>query len=223
LFYVVLSVNKKKANTAIVQMGVIPLLCGSWLQVFYYHILGYSAYKEWYWISQLVLIVIILSLIVGLLYHAMRRIQFLPKVAWTVALLFGMNMGWGYWSLIYSMMTYHEWTAKDPYMDLASFLENHTEPGSVIGMTGGGNVGYFIHDRTIINMDGLINSYQYFELLKNKEAGKYLADIGMNYIMANLDLLDSLPYRGQYNAYMEWMDIRYGGKNLVRYHPTIQP
>ena len=108
-------------------------------------------------------------------------------------------------------------------MDLASFLEQHTEPGSVIGMTGGGNVGYFVHDRTIINMDGLINSYQYFELLKKKEAGKYLADLGMNYVMANLDLLDSLPYRGQYHPYMEWMDINYGGKNLVRYHSTIQP
>ena len=45
----------------------------------------------------------------------------------------------------------------------------------------------------------------------------------MTYIMANLDLLDSLPYRGQYNAYIEWMDVRYGGKNLVHYHPTVQP
>ena len=72
-------------------------------------------------------------------------------------------------------------------------------------------------------MDGLINSYTYFELLKNKEAGKYLADMGMNYVMANLDILDGLPYRGQYDAYMEWMDRRYGGKNLVHYHSEVQP
>jgi hypothetical protein len=223
LFYGILLLHRKKAKTAIVEMGVIPLLCASWLQIFYYHILGYAAYKEWYWINQLILSVIVLSLILGMLYRVVRRLPFASKAAWALAILFGVYMTWGYVSLIRATMTYNEWTAQDPYMDLASFLEQHTEPGSVIGMTGGGNVGYFIHDRTIVNMDGLINSYQYFELLQKKEAGKYLADIGMNYIMANLDLLDGLPYRGQYNAYMEWMDVRYGGKNLVHYHPTIQP
>jgi len=72
-------------------------------------------------------------------------------------------------------------------------------------------------------MDGLINSYEYFALLQKKEAGKYLADIGMNYILASMDLLDGLPYRGQYNEYMDWMDVNYGGKDLVHYGPTIQP
>jgi hypothetical protein len=223
LFYGVLWLHRKKAKTALVQLSVIPLLSGSWLQVFYYHILGYSAYKEWYWISQLILSVIVLSFIPGMLFQLIRKNRWAQQAAWAVAIVFGVNMILGYGLFIYSTMTYHEWTAKDPYMDLASFLEQHTEPGSIIGMTGGGNVGYFIHDRTIVNMDGLINSYQYFELLQKKEAGKYLADIGMNYIMANLDLLDSLPYRGQYNAYMEWMDVRYGGKNLVHYHATVQP
>lgn len=222
-FYGVLLLNRNKAKTAIMQMSIIPLLCGSWLQIFYYHILGYAAYKEWYWISQLILSVIILSLILGMLYRVIRKFPAASKAAWVIAIVFGSSMSWGYWSYVHATMTYHEWSAQDSYMDLASFLEQHTEPGSVIGMTGGGNVGYFIHDRTVVNMDGLINSYQYFELLKNKEAGKYLADIGMNYVMANIDLLDSLPYRGQYNAYMEWMDVRYGGKNLVHYHSTVQP
>lgn len=223
LFYGVLWLHRKKAKNALVQLSVIPLLSGSWLQIFYYHILGYSAYKEWYWISQLILSVIVLSFILGMLYQLIQKNQWAQQAAWAVAILFGVSMSWGYGSFIHATMTYHEWTVKDPYMDLASFLEQHTEPGSIIGMTGGGNVGYFIHDRTVVNMDGLINSYQYFELLQKKEAGKYLADIGMNYIMANLDLLDGLPYRGQYSAYMEWMDVRYGGKNLVHYHPTVQP
>ncbi|MGE5644028.1 MAG: hypothetical protein ACM3Y8_13540, partial [Byssovorax cruenta] len=223
LFYVILWINKRKAKTAIAQLGVIPLFCASWLQVFYYHALGYSAYKEWYWITQLVLVVIILGIMLGMLAQAIRKTVFASRLIWAVAILFGMYMGARYWLVIHATMTYHEWAASEPYMDLASFIEQHTEPGSVIGMTGGGNVGYFIHDRTVINMDGLINSYQYFELLKKKEAGEYLAEIGMNYVMANLDLLDGLPYRGQYHPYMEWMDVNYGGKNLVRYHPIVQP
>ena len=223
LFYLVLLLNKRKAKTAIAQLGVIPLLCGSWLQVFYYHALGYSAFKEWYWITQLVLVVIILSLILGMLVQIARKSPVARQFVWAVAIVFGAYMGARYWLVIHATMTYNEWSANDPYMDLASFIEQHTEPGSVIGMTGGGNVGYFIHDRTIINMDGLINSYQYFELLKKREAGKYLADIGMNYVMANLELLDGLPYRGQYYPYLEWMDVNYGGKSLVHYHPMIQP
>ena len=222
-FYLILFMNKRKAKSAIAQLGIIPLFTGSWLQVFYYHALGYSAYKEWYWITQLVLIVIILSVMLGLLVQRIRKSPVAMQFIWGMAILFGAYMGARYWLVIHATMSYHEWTANDPYMDLASFLERHTEPGSVIGMTGGGNVGYFIHDRKIINMDGLINSYQYFELLKKKEAGKYLADLGMNYVMANLDLLEGLPYRGQYHPYMEWMDVNYGGKNLVRYHSTFQP
>jgi hypothetical protein len=84
-------------------------------------------------------------------------------------------------------------------------------------MTGGGNAGYFIHDRTVINMDGLINSSEYFQLLKKREAGDYLAEIGMDYILANVTILDQLPYKGQYEAYYQWTNDRYGGKELIRY------
>jgi hypothetical protein len=144
-------------------------------------------------------------------------------MAWAVTIFFGVYMIHGYWSMIQSSMTYNTWSAADPYMDLATFLEGRTEPGSIIGLTGGGNVGYFIKDRTIINMDGLINSYEYFQLLKERQAGKYLADIGMDYILASMDLLDGPPYRGQFSAFMEWMDRNYGGKELVRYHSLVQP
>ena len=45
-------------------------------------------------------------------------------------------------------MPYNHWSPDTPYMDIVPLLEEHTEPGSLIGLTGGGNVGYFIHDRT---------------------------------------------------------------------------
>jgi hypothetical protein len=222
-FYLSLLINRNKAKTAIAQLCVIPLFCASWLQIFYYHGQAYAAYREWYWITQLILVVIGLSIIIGMSYQFIRRVPFAHAITWVVAAIFGMYLGASYWSDIRTNMTHHEWSARDPYMDMAAFLEQNTEPGSVIGMTGGGNVGYFIQDRTIINMDGLINSNGYFELLQNKEAGKYLADQGMNYVMANLGILDGLPYRGQYNDFIERQDLQFGGKNLVRYRSTIQP
>jgi hypothetical protein len=220
IFYCLLLINRNKAKTAISWLGIIPLLCGAVLQVFYYHMLGYSAYKDWYWILQMVLIVLVLSLMLGMLYQAVRKVKWADRIAWGLAAVFGVYLGSGYWSYVNSNMTHGEWAAGTPYMELSAFLEEHTEPGSVIGMTGGGNAGYFIKDRTVVNMDGLINSYQYFQLLKEKEAGKYLADMGMNYVLANIQLLDGLPYRGQYRDYLQRTEFRYGGKELSHYRAS---
>jgi len=55
----------------------------------------------------------------------------------------------------------------------AQFIEAHTRPGDVIGMTGGGLIGYFVPDRTVINLDGLINSPAYFDLLRQNRLDEY--------------------------------------------------
>jgi hypothetical protein len=114
-------------------------------------------------------------------------------------------------------MQYNVWSPDDPYMDIVPLLEANTEPGSMIGMTGGGNPGYFIHDRTVLNMDGLISSYPYFEALQKKEAAAFLYDIGLDYVLANPYILSQQPYMGQFDKYMAATDIRYGGKQLMRY------
>ena len=220
VFYCLLLIRKNKAKTALARLSVIPLLCGAWFQVFYYHMQGYSAYKEWYWVVQLVLIVIVVSLMIGLLYTAFRKSRLVRIGAWGLVTVYGLYLGAAYWSYLQSNMTHGEWAVNAPYMDISAFLEQNTEPGSVIGMTGGGNAAYFIHDRTIVNMDGLINSYEYFQLLKEKEAGKYLADMGMDYVLANIGILNSLPYRGQYQQYLQPTGLRYGGKELSRYDAT---
>jgi len=220
--YLILWVHRKKAKTAIAQLGLIPLACGAWLQIFYYHVTGYSAIKDWYWVSQLILVVLSLSLLGGIVWQVFKKIRYTQIVLWLLALSYGFYMGLEYGLHMSRTMTYHTWTNDQPVNDIAAFLEKHTKPGSIIGMTGGGNAGYFIADRTIVNMDGLINSPEYFELLKQREAGKYFADMGLNYILANIDILDGSPYKGQYTPYTEWTDIKYGGKDLLRYHPVPQ-
>jgi len=217
-FYCLLLINRNKAKTSIARLSIIPLLAGAMFQVFYYHMLGYSAYKEWYWVIQPILIILIVSLMLGMIYTVFRKVRWAGKAAWILPAIFGLFLGIPYWSYIQSNMTHGEWAAGAPYFDISAFLEENTLPGSIIGMTGGGNAAYFIKDRTIVNMDGLINSYKYFELLKEKQAGQYLADMGMNYVLANTGILDSLPYRGQYRLYLEPTGLRYGGKDLSRYH-----
>jgi hypothetical protein len=217
LFCLILFLNRRKSKIALTQLSIIPLLSGAWLQFLYYSTLGYAAHKEWYWVSQLVLTVLTFSLMAGILYTLIRKIPYRHVIAWGLAAYVGISMGTSFWNLIRDMMPYNYWPADTAYMDIVPLLEENTEPGSIIGLTGGGNVGYFIHDRTIINMDGLINSYPYFQALQAHQGGEYLYSIGLDYVLANPVILDQQPYKGQFNAYLEPLRVYYGGKQLMQY------
>jgi hypothetical protein len=215
--FLLLLINKGKSRMALIRLGFVPIVCGSILQAVYYHSSGYSAYKEWYWITQRVGAILILGCALGLLFTLTRRIKYRQQAAWIIALLVGFNMGQTYWAGVKLTMQYNRWSADVPLMEIATLLEENTEPGSLIGFTGGGNVGYFIHDRTVLNMDGLINSAEYFEHLQNGTAGEYLAGIGLDYVLANPSILDRQPYDGQFNEYLTPTDVYYGGKQLLIY------
>jgi hypothetical protein len=217
IFYLILRLGRQKAKTSLAQMSIIPMLAGAWLQIFSYHITGYSAYKEWYWIGEHLLIVLVSAFVLGLAYQQIRRVRFAPFAAWILALVYGIWLANPFWQNVQRTMTYNEWSANSPNNEIAWLLEQYTEPGSIIGITGGGNAAYFVHDRTVVNMDGLINSHEYFLALQSRQAGKYLADIDMDYVLANPGILNQLPYKGQYNDYLELTNVNYGGKWLMRY------
>lgn len=217
LFYLIVLLKRRKGKIAITHLSLIPLLSGAWLQILYYSMLGYAAHKEWYWVTQLVITVLTFSLIFGILYSLMRRIPYANLVAWGVAAYIGIAMGAAFWKDIQATMPYNHWPTDTAYMDIVPLLEENTEPGSIIGLTGGGNVGYFIHDRTIVNMDGLINSYAYFHALQARRGGEYLHKIGLDYVLANPVILDQQPYKGQFNEYLRPLNISYGGKQLMQY------
>jgi hypothetical protein len=69
-------------------------------------------------------------------------------------------------------------------------------------------------------MDGLINSYAYFQALQNRTGGAYLQQLGLDYVLANPVILDQQPYKGQFNAYLEPLPVFYGGKQLMQYRAT---
>jgi hypothetical protein len=211
-----LLLNRARSARIVHRLALIPMLAGSVLQVIQYNISGYSAPKEWYWVSQMVFIPLAGGLLLDILTQRLRRI---PAVSFSIYLL---ALAWGLSSAVYfarittNQMPYGAKPADTPYMEVATFVESHTQPGSLVGMTGGGNVGYFIQERTIVNMDGLINSYPYFQANKEHKGSDYLSDMGMDYIFANPDFLEIQPYRGQYTGRLEIIDS-YGGKDIMRF------
>ncbi len=225
----ILATRTSRARRAAVSMGLPLLLAGAITQMFYYRGQGYAGDKDWYWVTQMLLVTLCGALLYDLATRPLRRAIGKtrqgqkrplsgPTLVWAVTAAVAL-----YYSLAFASMVIQRmpWQAQRPvraYMDVLPFLEANTEEGALIGMTGGGNVGYFIQDRTIVNMDGLINSYPYFLALRAGRADAHLQAIGMKYIFANPDLLQRGPYNGQFDEWSEKIG-EFGKKDLLRYRP----
>ncbi len=213
----ILLIDRRKAVRVSMQAGLPLLLTASVVQILSYNATGYSAMKEWYWITQPIFLVLALGLAAWLLLQPLFRSRIGNSILAAGAALFCLWMGWNFSAAILQRMPHGAHAPGGAYMDSVRFLEENTPPGSMIGMTGGGNVGYYIQDRTIVNMDGLINSPGYFEALKEGQASRYLQAMGMDYIFANPEILQAVPYKGQFvtGPILE----HYGGKALMEFAP----
>ncbi len=199
LLGILLKSGKRTRRTG-VHLGLIPLFVASVTQVLSYNATGYSAAKEWYWVGQIVFSLFLLALLLDLLFRRMMKKLPLARdlilAGVTVVAFFWLQTLFAH---IAHLMPYDVPREGHPYMDILSVVEDNTEAGSLIGMTGGGNLGYFISDRTIVNMDGLINSYEYFQQHKAGRGDEYLAEIGLDYVFVNPILLQDLPYKGEFD------------------------
>ncbi|MCL4531387.1 MAG: hypothetical protein M1282_18540 [Chloroflexi bacterium] len=212
--------NRRRAVRAIILTSFIPLFIGSWIQILSYGTTGYVSPKEWYWLTEQLFLIFAGALVLDMLFNALIRKWLLAKViAYSLVAVIGIYMAQARWDIVHSQLTYQPLPPNASYMQAASYLESLTQPGDIIGMTGGGNVAYFIRDRTIVNMDGLINSYTYFQDLQNGTASDYLYQTGMRYIFANPTIIQNAPYRGQYTNRLKVIDDTWGGKYLMRLLP----
>lgn len=224
----ILAARPKRAKRAALSLGLPLLLAGSLVQMFYYKGQGYAGDKDWYWVSQMLMFTLLGALLFDLITRPIRQMRFpSPQtgreirgegIIWLLTSLIVLAYLVPFASGVARRMTWGAARADLPYMDVLPFLESNTEEGALIGMTGGGNVGYFIAGRVIVNMDGLINSYDYFLALRAGRADEYLASIGLDYIFSNPDILQSAPYNGQFDEWSEKAG-EFGRKNLLRYRP----
>lgn len=65
--------------------------------------------------------------------------------------------------------------------DAARWARRSTPEGAVFAMSDCGNFGYYSSRRTI-NLDGLVNSFDYQRVLRDRDLGAYLARCGAGYI-----------------------------------------
>jgi hypothetical protein len=216
LLGLLLFISRKRSARILQGLAMIPLLAGSFLQIIQYNISGYSALKEWYWVSEMVLVALAGCLLLDILTQKLRRFPIASVTIYGMVIVWGVLSGLSFARNVVAQMPYGVKPADTPAMEVVTFVETHTLPHTLVGMTGGGNVGYFIQDRTIVNMDGLINSYDYFQANKNRQGSDYLYNMGLDYIFANPNFLEGQPYRGQYTGRLDIMDY-YGGKAIMSF------
>lgn len=189
--------QRRMAIAAERRLGLLPLFMGCVAQICYYKLGGSVAQQPWYWIGEMILILLVLGLLGEAIWQALpfgpakRRARVGRPV--TLALFAA-------FTLAFALFIAGAFRAPGDgsnhfYLHRAHWLEAHTEPGARIAITGAGNLAYFVEDRTIVNMDGLMNTRAYLDAMKAERGAEYLASLGVDYIFGNEYILtETNPY-----------------------------
>ena len=219
-------VYKKKGfiQKAMRDSAFFPLLVGCVFHLFNYKATGYLHAKYWYWIPEIMCTVLAFGILVESVLRRYRK--FLhgttasKLIVGTLCLVMVFNLS----IPILKQYSYEDFDPENhPYLAETRFVEKHTQPGDIIGMTGGGVIAYFIEDRTIVNLDGLINGSEYYEQLKTASAYEYLDDIGLDYVYAaKTMILESDPYGWIFDGRLIFLDKK-AEFEFYRYEIGVEP
>ncbi len=185
----------KKSDLDPQTLVILPVLSACLLQIMYYTGSYYVNLRPWYWINESLAGVLFFSFSLDGWFSKFSLIE--RKEKWIVSFAGLALMAiavWGSWRIVNSYLLQKN-DRQAYYLQEVELLEKQTPAGSMIGMPGGGTTAYFIHDRTIINLDGLINSFDYFEHLRSGRGREFLDQLGLDYVFGNPGMIeDSAPY-----------------------------
>jgi len=167
------------------------------LHISYYAARGYGQTRSWYWVSESMLLVLLGAVVSSIIFEKLRQLT--RRNTLNITLLFAAA---GLLMFLHTRYLYHQFPYSIPaekeieYIVQVRSLEQETPEGALIGMTGGGETAYFIQNRTIVNLDGLISSVAYFEAMKNGTADEFLERMGLDYVFGKpYTLLESFLNR----------------------------
>jgi hypothetical protein len=169
------------------QLGLGNFLVACLAQISYYKLGGSVAQQPWYWVAESLLLLIGLGILLegARLWLAERRPRWVARSGKPLAALAAALILISYLAYIGAAIRAPGDGSNHFYLARPAWLQAQTEEGAVIAITGAGNLGYFTQGRTIVNMDGLMNSYAYFRHLQAGSAADYLAELGVDYIFGN--------------------------------------
>ncbi len=161
----------KKQQKSLLQwtdyLAIIPLMTASIFRMLYFYISGYVHMRIWYWTVETFFVFFLISIVVVVGWEFVSKIRITRIVIRSTA---GVIMLATLLLFINNLTITYPWKVNpkltEDYLVIPRMVEDQTEPGSVIGTPGGGSLSYFITDRVIVNLDGLMNSKEYFDGLR---------------------------------------------------------
>ena len=214
--------NWKRTLQLIDRMYLIPFFIGCMAQITSYKSTTYIETLTWYWVGEMILIVLVGGILVDGLNQWLLSRKVKPQVFKSTSLIAGLLLFLPFLIYIYNFIPYQiDPIYEEAYLGGAHALEAYTEPDSTIGTTGGGIVAYFIQDRKIINLDGLINSNEYFQRMRRGKTTEYFDRIGLDYVYGNIYMItQSDPYARMFSERVELIGT-VEGASLFRYKPQV--
>jgi hypothetical protein len=216
--------NKKSIYESLKMSAAIPLAIACMLQFSYYQGTNYVGTRSWYWVAYTLLLVILLAIFINGIYKKFIQWKVPAWIVQSALALAAIGLIYHFSTRVGFILSYHpDPNRHDWYLQDARGLEKETEPGSIIGMTGGGTVAYFIGERTIVNLDGLMNSMIYFEAMKHDDVSDILINEKMRYIFSNEYMVtSSSPYQSLFKNQLEKLTMIQGEERftLFRYLPV---
>ncbi len=207
---------------AAAKLGLFPFIMGLFAQIFSFTSTSYIHVREWYWVGEMLFTVIILGVVLECARLSLNRAKIKP-LAWQIGMaIFSLVIFTIFGQMVIQRFPYSvAQENQDAYLTEVRTLEAYTSPGALIGQTGGGTTAYFIRDRTIVNLDGLINSPEYFKLLRVGRGAEFLDRVGLNFVFGDeLMLTASDPYRQLLEGHLDSV-ARLGSSELYRYIPSL--
>ena len=215
----IISKNWKHTLQRIFTWSVIPLFLGTFAHFSYYKIFGYLAPRAWYWVGGSIFVVILLVIVLENIFLSFSGFNEIFKNILTVSVVILIGIFILRPHLVSSIRRLTNRSPEiHPYIMISSWLEEHTNPGSIVGMTGAGSTAFFVNDRIIMNLDGLVNGQEYFDDLKNGSASKYLEQNNVMYVYGNqYILLQTDPYQENFQSLLEQSEItgEFGNKFIL--------
>lgn len=167
------------------------MAAGAWLH--YLHSALFMQWAVWYWHYAFYAPLFILILLEGLrVIAARRRWPGGRRLAWALVTLVLAGAGLKVWQHTFVLRYDGNWKVNSYHAAL--WAREHTPPAAVFAMKDAGVFGYFSR-RSTMNLDGLVNDFNYHEVIADRRLGEHLREKGVGYLVT-----PTLKERGDVNC-----------------------
>jgi hypothetical protein len=181
--------------------AVVWLCLGTLLHYGFVSAYGKWAVRFWYFAGYIVTLLVLVALVVAIVRDQLNRQSEMRYLQYLfMSLIFAVG-------LLVALVS-NLWAADQkaqgiigfqPYAYQAALWVKENLPGdAILGMNDAGTLGYF-SERKVVNLDGVINNYEYQDYLRNGRFVQYLNNQKISYLVMN-SVSDPKVLDGSYNC-----------------------